>query len=206
MPDDFQHIENIENGICLIDISAKMPKHRSLEYGTRSVDQVERIYVHHSGKLGLTGKRARQGAINSAKYSISPPRPGAKKKKTVFPGAAYHFWIPFSDPDEIHDAFVFYRMNPDEVVCWHTGGLNSTGIGICCQGNTSRNGLSDSQKEILEALIPWCWVRYRLKGPDALSWHSETGRFPGGRPKKNCPGKAAEAWVKAYRALIDSPI
>jgi hypothetical protein len=183
-------ITQIAGGIVVQDISSLLPRHKTKRYGKRR-SVIERIYIHHSGRLGSDGV---DGPINSTRYIIS-------RRKDPFAGAPYHFWIPYNmicaeDEDR---SYIIYRLQQDEVRSWHTGGkANSHGIGVALQGNTSTNGLSDFQEECLEALVPWLLDRFGLHLPDGLSYHAEADKY-GGKRKSACPGVEATEWINDYR-------
>jgi N-acetyl-anhydromuramyl-L-alanine amidase AmpD len=183
-------ITQIAGGIVVQDISNILPRHKTKRYSKRR-SSIERIYIHHSGKLGADGI---DGPINSTRYIIS-------RKKSPFPGAPYHFWIPFNNvyAEDEDRSYVIYRLQPDEVRCYHTGRkANSHGVGVALQGNTSTNGLSDFQIECLEALVPWLLERHNLELPDGLSYHAEADKY-GGKRKPACPGVEATEWINDYR-------
>lgn len=174
----------IAPGIALWDVSTQMPMRSSLL--RRS--PVRRVYVHHSGRLGAPGLA---GARNSTRYVV---------ERKGFPGPAYHYWLPYAEVRDERGNLVVYQLEREYVRAWHTGGeANAHGLGIALQGNTNRRPMSDFQIELLEALLPWLRARHATTlAPTWLSWHAEAGRY-GGRPKPACPGKHAEAWLKAYR-------
>jgi hypothetical protein len=158
--------------------------------GRRAVSSINRIYVHHSGKLGAPGL---EGLQVSADFSV---------RRSGFRTTAYHVWVPHAPVYDDDGDLVCYRGACDSWITNHTKGLNVRGFGVCLQGNTSTDGLSPSQAEILLALLPWCRERFELgwDDPDWLSWHSDSGRFGGRNPKPSCPGREAVAWLTDYRA------
>lgn len=181
-------------GIALYDVSFLLPQHKTKKYRLRDPDLITRIYVHHSGKLGAAGF---QGLYNSARYSVEQRK--NKDGSIGWPGQPYHIWVPFigfKGEDR-----VAYLCQPDSVRCYHTGKVaNTHGYGIVLQGNTSTDGLSFNQQEILEGLLPWKREELALEHDTWLSWHSEAGRF-GGKPKPACPGSQAQKWLEEYREL-----
>lgn len=181
-------------GIALYDVSFLLPKHKKKKYRRRNLDLIDRIYVHHSGKMGAAGF---QGLYNSARYSVEQRK--NKDGSIGWPGHPYHIWVPAYERKG-GDRIV-YCSQPDFVRCYHTGSkANTHGYGIVLQGNTSTDGLSFNQKEILEGLLPWLRELHELEHETWLSWHSEAGRF-GGKPKARCPGSQAQKWLQEYREL-----
>lgn len=182
-------IVRIAWGVALYDVSIRLPKRGPR---TRPLSSIRRIYVHHSGRLGKPGF---EGALNSTRYVMQQRTPR-------FRCAAYHYWIPAEPVRDEASNLVLFRLVPDHVRAWHTGSrANTHGLGIALQGNTTTRELTESHVECLEALLPWLRERYADQLADTwLSWHSDAGQY-GGKPKKACPGKHAEQWLKAYREL-----
>lgn len=197
-------LTRIAGGIVIEDICDKLPRHKIKKYRKRT-SEIQRIYIHHSGRLGAPGIN---GPINSTRYVTT-------QKDPTFPGAPYHYWIPWEPVYNhyqtetatrvtVEVCCTIYRLQPDEIRCWHTGGrANSHGIGVALQGNTSTIGLSDYQVECLEALIPWLFERYNLDLPSSLSYHAEAGKY-GGRSKAACPGSEAIEWIEDYKVGIST--
>ncbi len=178
-------------GIAVWDVSHLLPKHQTKRYQKRELSAVTHLFVHHSGRLGKPGY---QGLLNSTRYVVT---------HRGFPGCAYHLWIPFYGSKDSEGRLIVYRANRPETRSWHTGGrLNGFGESLCLQGNTTQKPLSPSQKECLEALLPWRWDSIPSQVTPTLSWHSEAN-LSGGKPKPACPGKNAVAWLETYRPLSD---
>lgn len=190
----------VASGIILVDISDILPRHKTKRYRKRS-KPISRHFFHHSGRPGKPGFA---GVRNMVRYCV---------EHRGWPGSPYTYWIPYFEfwwwdfLEEIsemrgiiqpendgtiggHD-LVYFRCQSDELRTYHTGGLaNSTGVATAFQGNTTIDGLSESQIEITEAHIPFVGK--------PISWHSEADRY-GGKRKPSCPGRDAEKWLKAYR-------
>ena len=180
--------EEPAGGIRIYDISGKLRKHPTKKYRRRKVETIERVYGHHSEGMGRSGY---QGVVNSVRYVIDSRN---------YPGATYHFWMPFHEITDEDGNLVMYRLQPDNIICYHTKGLNVRGVGFCLQGDTTKYGLSDTQEELLEGFVPWAVdEQYKLQSADGLGWHSEAARWGSRYPKASCPGEAAEAWLRAYR-------
>lgn len=185
VPPDALLEASIAGGIHLWDVSHLLPVgDKKQKY--RPVEDIEAVVVHHSGRLGADGF---EGLYNSARYMA---------KSRGFPSAGYTYWAPWKPERDKYGALVLYRCSPDEERDWHSGGvLNDKGVALCLQGNTSSNGLSHNQEELLEAFLPWVKLRHDLEYPKDLLWHSRASER-GGRSKKACPGAEAEAWLKSY--------
>lgn len=192
-PKEARFEAEIAGGIALYDVVDALPKHPTKTYDKRPLEAIERVYVHHSGKLGSP---CLKGAQNSARYSV---------ESLGWPGGAYHYWLPYYDRRDREKRMVVFRMNYDDTRCYHTGGeANTHGIGIVLQGNCGSGPMSYVQKECLQALLPWLRERHNLSG-EWLSWHSDSARF-GGSGKHSCPGRHAVAWLLDYRSRLKSEV
>ena len=189
---DSLHFEReLAGGVALYSALGAIPTHHRKRYETRDVSLLKRVYVHHSGAFGPAGLR---GAQASARYCVH---------ERGWPGAAYHFWIPAKKMRDELGRLCVLRLNLDETRCYHTGGdANGHGVGVVLQGNTTAATLTPSHVECLEALLPWLRARHGLVD-EWLSWHSEASRY-GGNQKPSCPGKHAQEWLTAYRALAQA--
>jgi hypothetical protein len=168
----------LANGIPLWDARGELLSARPYRKRRKAVD---RIIVHHSGKLGRKGFDGMQG---SARFVV---------KHRGWPGFAYHYWVPYHHHHET-GGYVVFRGNADDRHTNHTFGWNARGVSVCLQGNLGKTGPSPHQQECLEALLPWIAAKHRLDLPHALTWHSECTR------KKACPGKATAAYLERVRA------
>lgn len=212
-------IIEIAGGVALADVTDLLPRHATRRWSKRT-KPVSRVYFHKSGKLGAAGL---QGAINSARYCVTKREYPRDPKNPGWAGMPYTFWIPFR-PLSLVDlrletnrswetrsaglhsmSTVVFRCQPDDLVSWHTGGnANQIGVGVCFQGNSTVDGLSENQIEIAEAIIPWLFERYGIGLPEGLSWHSDKSEYGPPKTKPVCPGAAAVAWLEAYRAAGSS--
>ena len=179
-------------GVAIWNVAALLPTHKTKAYEQRLVSGITHLFVHHSGRLGRPGF---EGLLNSTRYVV---------QHRGFPGCAYHLWAPFGGERDEEDRLVVFRANAVATRSWHTGGaLNGFGESLVLQGNTTTNGVSESQREILEAVLPYRRAALVTPGvTPTLSWHSEADRH-GGRAKAACPGKAAVAWLTNYRYSSD---
>lgn len=185
----------LAGGIALWDVSELLPRarHRKGLDERPKGQEIDRVFVHHSGALGKPGYR---GVRNSVSFVVN---------KRNFPGPAYHFWVPFNNERDNVGRRVLYRLNPDDYRAWHTGAkANDRGIGFVFQGQLNGKlsryqAPSKHQEEVWEAAAPWLVQRYSLTLPQGLATHSE-GHTHGGRQKKTCPGADIETWVRKFRS------
>lgn len=180
---------NDSSGVCVWDVSHLLPKRlhpRRADIRPEGQD-IERLYTHHSGALGLPGFK---GMLNSARYVVG---------QRDFPGFPYHFWFPYEPVVDPRGCLVIFRGHRDEYRAWHTGGrANDHGVAVCWQGDLRHKEPSPNQLELAEAFYPWAVQRYQLKRPDQLSFHSEADKY-GGRKKPSCPGPHVENWLRRWR-------
>lgn len=163
---------DLGEGVKLIDISDELPRNRRPK---RDPNGIVRCYHHHSGALGRGGKR---GAIATSRYVV---------QHRGFPGPAYTFWLPYDQP-------VVYRLNKDEDLSWHTGGVNEESISVAWQGNLRKIPPTAYQYHSARMLCRWIREHYNLSNNKPFSFHAEAHRF-GGRSKSRCPGAFVENWV-----------
>ena len=191
----------IAGGVKLVDLSEEVAElfdkyPRPANY-LRDMSDVVRLYIHHTGASGASGK---QGALNSlAWYAKDRKR---RNGKPVWRGKErmphYHLWLP-REPDG--DMIEIYQLAPFNWRCWHTGSANDHGIGLACQGNSTKQKLTTNQEEGLEAIVPWIQEEVLTAcppGEDWLSMHNEADKY-GAKRKASCPGVRLTTWVKDYR-------
>lgn len=188
----------ISKTVAIWDVSRSLPRHDWKRWARRT-KPIVRVYSHHSGAKGASGYA---GAVGTARFAITHHTSGGTPG---WAGAAYHQWLPFEPDRDPHGRLVVYRLNPDALVCYHTGGLNTDGFGLCWQGNLRRDKPSDAQYEMADALYPFLQRRLGVDRETGFSWHSEGARWPGGRSKETCPGPHVEAYVKAFRETQEPP-
>ncbi len=184
--------------VVLWDVSHLMVRHATKRYAKRT-QPIERIYVHHSGAFGVDGVA---GAINSSRYDVM-------QTKDKFPGAAYHWWIPYKDLLDSKGRRVILRMNPNDVVCWSTGGsANRHGFGLCFQGNHGKDGepLSSNQVVCGDVALRALLSIPTLDRKNPIAWHSIAQNFSTAEGKSTCPGHYTEEWLKRWLRSEDLPI
>ncbi len=186
----------ISDRVCIVDVTGQLMRHPTKKWRSRPVAAIERLYFHHSGRLGAAGL---QGVQNSARYCVKHRgRKDHHGKASGWPGLPYHLWLPYENV--LTDGLLtVFRGNPDSARVYHTGGqANTHGLGVVFQGNTTKFGLSSGQKACASALIPYELGRHGLGVADGISWHSDSKRF-GGSGKPSCPGQGAVEWLRAYQ-------
>jgi hypothetical protein len=186
----------VENGgvtVAVRDISGELPKHATARYVERT-ETIVRLYVHHSGALGAPGAR---GAAGSARYAVGEG----------WPGIAYHYWVPHEPVYDNVGRPLVYQTQPHGLCSWHTGReANHHGLGVCLQGALGETGPSEHQRACLPALLLALRDELGTLDPDApVGWHAVADRW-GGKRKPTCPGKATEAWLRAWLASEDLPV
>lgn len=187
IPDGAVYEARLAGGVALLDVSHLLPRHPTKHYRKRREPwAVERVYMHHSGAMGLMGY---EGARGSARYCV---------QSRGWPGMPYTYWLSFVPDRTEADELVVYRCQRDEVRSYHTGGsANTHGVGVCWQGRLTSLRPSPAQYEMAEALVPWLEERHQLR-TEWLSWHSEAHRY-GGRRKAACPGPFVVDWAREWR-------
>lgn len=179
-------ITPIADGVAILDVSATLPRHPAKRYPKRK-KAIRRIYVHHSGASGRGGI---DGAIASADYAID---------KRDFAGGNYHWWISEDDLFDSDGRELILQMQPIDVVSFHTGGLNHSGVGVALQGNKTRDPLTPGQQHKLDALLSWL-LNGQLPSLDPqapIAWHSVAHLY-GGKKKASCPGRYTEAYMREW--------
>lgn len=128
-----------------------------------------------------------------------------------WPGVGYTFVVP-AIPDVVDGRLVVYRIWPDSMRTWHTGGLyNSHGVGICVGGHyasaadpvarqSARARPDDAAVAALDGLVDYLTARYRLQlRAGVLVAHREVA-------PTLCPGDFLADWVRAKRGeLVADP-
>lgn len=184
-------------------------KKRKRPFGTRDPKKIDTAIVHKSGGNGPAGYA---GCVSTMSFVVY---------HRGWDGAAYTFWFSRRPDFDDDGRIVVYRMQPDEVRSWHTGGrMNEVGIGLGVQGNYDgewdllASGLpniektpTDEQWIALEAFLPYVESRYGIefgRGDEDQDW-GLTGHWEHGKPV--CPGDALRDWVMRTRGeLTNRPL
>jgi hypothetical protein len=175
--------------------------------------KIQSIIVHHSAGGFFSGIDAveKLGA-----YFTAPPKTTVDGKVIGggrgWPGIPYTFVIP-ALPDVADGKIVVYRVWPDSMRTWHTGGLfNSHGVAVCVAGHyassadpiarqSARPRPDDAAVTALDLLTDYLSDRYRLQlRPGVLVAHREVGQTA-------CPGDYLAGWVRQKRGeLVAEPM
>lgn len=102
----------------LKDLRRRLPRHPDRIYQRRSLDQVSRIVIHHSGTPSDYSPE------QIAEYHVSA---GNHICSSGCPGIAYHFLIGYDG--------TAYQVNDLETVSYHVGDNNTSSVGICLIGD-----------------------------------------------------------------------
>lgn len=181
--------------------------------------RVSEAIVHHSAGGSYTGLEAVE---RLAGYFLAPPTYKRDEAGQVvlnakgqpiktgggrgWPGIPYTFVVP-ARPAVEDGRLVVYRIWPDSMRTWHTGGVhNSHGVGICVGGwytsaadplsKAARARPDDSAITALDHLVDYLAGRYRLQLRAAtLLAHREAGGTV-------CPGDFLADWVRAKRGEV----
>lgn len=115
--------------IRIIDKTSKLMRSSSQKYTTRSLNQINQIFVHHSASIG-------QKAEDYARYHV---------QSKGWPGIGYHFVI------EVNGDIIL--CNPITTISYNVSGHNTRGIGICLSGDFTQQEPTSAQLKSLDNLI-----------------------------------------------------
>lgn len=179
--------------------------------------QIQAIAIHHSMGGFYSGLEAVE---RLAAFFLAPPeyktgpdgavvldrrgRPVAVGGGKGWPGIGYTFVVP-AIPEVQNGRLVVYRIWPDSMRTWHTGGLyNTHGVGICVGGHYAsaadpvashgaRARPDDAALTALGGLVDYLAGRYRLElRAGVLVAHREVATTL-------CPGDFLADWIRAKR-------
>ncbi len=153
----------------VVDRRRTLPKHRTKKYQRGRAP--DKITIHHSAT-------AAGSAESFAGYHVH---------SLGWPGIGYHFVIGRNGTIE--------KCWDENVISFHTAGLNSRNVGICLTG---RGSFSSSQLKSLVQLIDYLKKKYtipvsRIKGH--REWNGQ---------RTECPGMDTE-WVREKLRLLETP-
>lgn len=197
---DVSHILANE-AVKLAHKAIKDGKKRKRHFGVRDPHKIDTAIVHKSGGNGPSGFEGCRSTTSFVVYHRG------------WEGAAYTFWFSRHPDFDDEGRIVVYRMQPDHVRSWHTGGrMNEIGIGLGVQGNYDgqwdllSNGIpridrepTDEQWEALEEFLPYLNSRYGIefgRKDEDDDW-GLTDHWEHGKPV--CPGDALRHWVMRTR-------
>lgn len=179
----------VAGGIRLYDATEALSGFAERQYPERDAEAIEALFIHHSGALGRPGW---DGLLAHVRYVTAEWGRGWPD------GSPYTFWAPHHPVRDRWGSLCVLRLQPDNRRTYHTGGrANDIGVALALQGNTSTDGLSPSQVEILEGFLPWAMGRYGLTHAQ-IAGHAESEPW-GGSGKPSCPGSEALAWLQEWR-------
>ncbi len=148
------------------DIVDDLPKHDTLTYDTRPLEQITHISIHHSAVA------ANIDPWRVAAYQI---KEDPSREKPAWPGIGYHYYM---EPDG-----TIYQTNHRDTLSYHSGGNNSYTLGICFAGSFMDVIPTPKQIESGGHLI--AWLMQELSIPLENVWgHQE---YPKNR-STSCPG------------------
>lgn len=169
---------NIEN------IVGKIPNRGS--NGRRKASDVKYAIVHHDAVYAPPAYSPIARYISEANYHVSNPAKFGKRLAYTFKISAYG---------------QVYQCSPIEEMCYHAGNFlyNKNSIGICLDGDFTRQQVPPAQMKALRDLLDWlCTQRpdmpYLVRS--TVKCHSEVRLFP-----TACPGPALKEFVKSYRLI-----
>lgn len=135
--------------IRIIDKTDSLMRSSSQSYKLRTLDQINKIIVHHSGSIGQT-------AEDYARYHVL---------SKGWPGIAYTFII-----ERLGDII---QGNLLEWITYNTTGQNTSSISICLSGNFTKEEPSPEQLKSLKKLINY--LRKILPQRLEVSGHKDYG-------------------------------
>ena len=141
------------------DIVGDLPKHKTLRYNTRLLDEITQIIVHHSATNSGTPEAF-------ARYHV---------EENGWPGIGYHYVI--SKTGQI------YKCQNVTTVSYHAGNANRRSIGVCLVGNFDTQTPTDVQMDALMELLAELITAYPAAKGNIIG-HREVPRT-----YKSCPGK-----------------
>ena len=142
-----------------MDVVDQLPKHETLRYDTRTLDQITHLAIHHSAV------RAEVTAEQIATYHVSQD----------WPGIGYHYYI---EPDG-----TIYQTNRLETISYNVYDHNHYLVGICIAGTFNDAVPTAAQIEKLGSLVAWLMQKLNIKFENVLG-HRE---FP--ETATECPGQ-----------------
>jgi hypothetical protein len=196
----------------------------SRSYKSINGRRIRRVFIHQSAGNFVEGQAA---AERIARFHVAPPKyktdaQGNRMQRTVrgkkrdwwigggrgWPGIAYTFVVP-AIPAMVDGKLEVYRCHDDEVVSYHTGGYNRSGVGVVMAGTyRSRHLRSTKARDpdptamiaMEELVLDYLLPRYGLKPESALRGHFDAG-------KAACPGDFLEQWVRHRRGEdVEDPV
>jgi N-acetyl-anhydromuramyl-L-alanine amidase AmpD len=114
------------------NLSETLPRHSSKKYGTRSLDAIEYLVIHHSAVPPSVGPQ------RIAQYHVT---------RQDWPGIGYHFLVGADG--------TLYQGNTLETVSNHSANMNTPAVGICFLGSFMKEVPPQTQIEAGAHLTAW---------------------------------------------------
>ena len=142
------------------DVVDQLPKHATLRYATRQLNQITHLCIHHSATAGTIPLE------NVAKYHV---------EERGWAGIGYHFYV---KPDG-----TIYQTNRLETVSFHVSQNNGYSVGVCVSGDFTYAPPPDKQVDAAARLVAWLMQELFVPDQNVLG-HKE---FPNN--DTSCPGE-----------------
>ena len=149
----YMFIKKTKTLIKINNIVDDLEKHPTKVYSNRSLDQIDKLILHHFASNGTP--------YAVAKYHIRPD-------KNNFPGIGYHFVI-------AKDGTI-YQTNYLHTISYHVAGQNTSSVGIALEGNFEIEPHIQIQIDSLNELIPY--LRSHFTQPLEVYQHSDFANKP----------------------------
>jgi N-acetyl-anhydromuramyl-L-alanine amidase AmpD len=114
------------------DLIESLPKHKTDEYETRSLEDIRYLVIHHSALPSIVG------AKSIAAYHV---------RRNEWPGIGYHYVVAENGS--------LYQTNALEATSYHAVKANPYGVGICFLGNFTKTAPPPAQIQAGAHLVAW---------------------------------------------------
>lgn len=132
--------------ISVSNIIDDLERHPYKRYRSRSIDEVDKIIIHHSATKNGTAR-------GFARYHVN---------NLDWPAVGYHL---------IGDRTGLHLCNSLDTISYHCSGNNRKSIGICRQGNFDLRPPTDNEYwDIIQMVI---WVDREIGRPLPIHYHTE---------------------------------
>ena len=133
-------------------VSAQLPRHPTLKYRSRTLDQISHIAIHHTATLPSIGP----GRIAELHVSADPGR-----GKEAWPGIGYHYFV--------HADGAVAQTNRLDTVSFHLFQHDTYSVGIAFAGSFM-NGAVPTSAQIRSGAHLIAWLSQELEIPLARVW------------------------------------
>lgn len=166
----------------VVDLTASIPSKGT--NGRRALSSIVHAVVHHDAVAAFGCYDPATRYVAEADYHLSHPETYGKR-------FAYHF--------KISALGAVYQVNPLEEITYHAGNYpyNVDGIGICLDGDFTKQALPAVQAQALRDLLAWLTTA-RPDLPKLVKATVKTHREVRLNPT-TCPSDAVQAVVEAFR-------